>query len=129
MKKIHIVIIILAVLALLLVAATDWPARLVVRNQTDGDVIISLDYPYSWLVVASGTESEFHIEKDVYNAIVTACGETSSGVMNLEGNLKLNFTRCELWHDTDSKKYLGAPTLEKPNWNKSPGTAEWRFQY
>ena len=66
MKKIYIVLIVLAALALLLVAANEWPARLVVRNQTDADVILSLDYPYSWLVVAPGTTTEFHIEKGVY---------------------------------------------------------------
>ncbi|MCK4976886.1 MAG: hypothetical protein KAS36_08140 [Anaerolineales bacterium] len=129
MKKIYIVLIVLAALALLLVAANEWPARLVVRNQTDADVILSLDYPYSWLVVAPGTTTEFHIEKGVYNALVTACGETASGVMDLEHNLKLNFTACDLWANDDTPKYLGEPTMEKPNWFKSPGTAEWRFQY
>jgi len=129
MKKIFIILLVMAAVVLLLVAANEWPARLTVRNQTDADVIVSLDYPYGWLVTAPGTTNEFHIERGVYNALVTACGETASGVMDLEHNLKLNFTPCAAWPNEDSPKYLGEPTMEKPNWFKSPGTAEWRFQY
>ena len=129
MKKIYIILIVLAAVALLVVAANDWPARLTVRNQTDEAVIISMEYPYSWLYVPAGTKSVFHIEKDDYTALVTACGETVSGTINLKHNLKLNFTPCYYWSDSDSPKYLGEPGLEKPNWNRPPKANYWRFQY
>ena len=129
MKKIQIVIVILAVLALFLIAANEWPARLNVKNQTEANVIISLEYPYTWLVVPAGENREFHIEKGVYDAQVTACGETVTGTMNLKHNLKLNFTPCSGWANTSADKFPGEPALEKPNWNRPPKANYWRFQY
>ncbi len=129
MKKATIIIVALAILALGVIAGNQWPSRLRVINNTDGWVIISMEYPYSWLAVPAGGDSEFHIEKGVYDALVTACGKTVSGKMNLESNLKLNFTQCQAMADKDSAKYLGEPSQEKPNWNRSPNNAEFRFQY
>ena len=125
---------VLAILALLLVvgiimAANPFPATLTVKNQTDGNVIISMEYPYSYLVVKPGTTGKFTIARDDYTGVVTACGKTTSGTMNLNHNLKLNFTPCASWGNTSAPKYPGEPTMEKPNWNRPPGAADWRFDY
>jgi hypothetical protein len=129
MKKILLAILALLLVAGIIMAANPFPATLTVKNQTDGNVIISMEYPYSFLVVKPGTTSKFTIERGVYSGVVTACGKTTSGTMNLEHNLKLNFTPCAAWGNTSAPKYPGEPTLEKPNWNRRPGVADWRFDY
>ena len=129
MKKAILVIAVLVLFAVALSAANPWPAKFTVINKSDQWVIISMDYPYSWLTVPAGTTSEFHIERGDYKAIVTACGETVNGTMNLKHNLKLTFTRCEFWSDPDSAKYPGEPSQEKPNWNNPPKMSYYRFQY
>jgi hypothetical protein len=129
MKKTVLVIALLALVAVTLVAAHEFPSTLTVINKTEGNVIISLEYPYSFLVVRPDSTKKFTIERDTYDAIVTACGETTNGTMNLEHNLKLNFTPCPGWDQTSAPKYLGEPTMEKPNWNREPGVADWRFLY
>jgi len=128
MKKTVLVIALLALVAVTLVAAHEFPSTLTVINKTEGNVIISLEYPYSFLVVRQIPTKKFTIERDTYDAIVTACGETTNGTMNLEHNLKLNFTPCPAGPNQRSK-YLGEPTMEKPNWNREPGVADWRFLY
>ena len=129
MKKAILVIAVLVLFAVALSAANPWPAKFTVINKSDQWVIISMDYPYSWLTVPAGTTSEFHIERGEYDALVTACGETVSGTMNLKHNLKLTFTRCEFWSDPDSAKFPGEPSQEKPNWNNPPKMPYYRFQY
>ena len=129
MKKMAIGLLALLVLVVILMAANPFPATLTVINKTDQNVIISMEFPYSFLVAAPGTTSKFTIERDVYDGLVTACGKTKSGTMNLNHNLKLNFTPCADWGNTSAPKYPGEPTMEKPNWNRSTGVADWRFEY
>jgi len=129
MNKIALVIAAVILLAVILVAANSFPATLTVVNQTDGNVIISLEYPYSFLVVKPDSTHQFTIARDTYVSIVTACGETTTGTINLNHNLKLNFTPCAAWGNTSAPKYLGEPTMEKPNWNRKPGVDDWRFEY
>jgi hypothetical protein len=129
MKKAVFLVIALVVVIAILAAANPFPSTLKVINQTDGNVIISMAYPYSFLVVKPGTTKSFTIERDKYDALVTACGKTKSGTMDLNHNLKLNFTPCAAWGNKSTPKYLGEPTMEKPNWNRSPGVADFRFQY
>ena len=129
MKKTVLVIALLAMVVVTLVAANNFPATLTVINKTEGNVIISMKFPYSFLVVPSGSTRKFTVERDVYDAIVTACGDTTNGTMNLEHNLKLNFTACAGWGQTSAPKFPGEPTQEKPNWNREPNNADWRFRY
>lgn len=129
MKKAAIVLISLVLLIAVLAAANPFPATLTVINKTDGNVIISMAYPYSFLVVKPGSTAKFTIERGKYDALVTACGKTRPGSMDMRHNLKLNFTPCASWGNTSAPKYLGEPTQEKPNWNRSPGVADFRFQY
>lgn len=129
MKKAILVIAALVIFAVALSAANPWPSKFTVINKTDDWVIVSMEYPYSWLAVPAGTTSEFHVERGEYDALVTACGETVSGTINLNHNLKLNFTPCAFWDDTDSPKYPGEPSQEKPNWNNPPVMKYYRFQY
>ena len=129
MKKAALVLLSLVVLIAILAAAKQFPATLKVINQTDGNVIISMKYPYSYLVVVPGSTKKFTIERDTYDALVTACDKTKSGTMDLNHNLKLNFTPCAAWGATTTKKYLGEATMEKPNWNRRPADPGFRFQY
>jgi hypothetical protein len=129
MNKLALVITAVILLAVILVAANTFPATLTVINQTDGNVIISLEYPYSFLVVKPASTHKFTIARDTYASIVTACGDTATGTMNLNHNLKLNFTPCAAWGNTSAPKYLGEPTMEKPNWNRKPNVDDWRFDY
>lgn len=126
----------LSLIVLLLAAANPWPARLTVINQTGDDIYISLDYPYPWLVVKAGDSllaeekptTIFTIERGVYNAQVTACGMTALGKIDLNRNLLLNFTACDQWFQDSAPKYLGEPSQEKPNWFRTPGTADWQLR-
>lgn len=129
MKKAIVVLTGLLVLAVFIVAANPFPATLTVNNKSDGNVIISMEYPYSFLVVGPNTTKKFTIERAVYNGQVTACGKTKSGTMDMEHNLKLTFTPCAAWGNKNAPKFLGEPTMEKPNWNRSPSSTDWRFQY
>jgi hypothetical protein len=129
MNKIALVIAAVILLAVILVAANSFPATLTVINKTDGNVIISLEYPYSFLVVKPATTHQFTIARAKYVSVVTACGATTTGTMNLNHNLKLNFTPCAAWGNKNTPKYLGEPTMEKPNWNRHPGVDDWRFDY
>jgi hypothetical protein len=129
--------VVLSLVVLILAAANPWLARLTVINQTGEDIYISMDYPYTWLTVKADDDlgddekpkTIFTIERDVYNARVFACGMTATGKINMDRNLRLNFTPCELWPQTDTPKYLGEPSQEKPNWFRTPGMAEWQFYY
>ena len=129
MKKAVFVVIALVMVIAVLAAANPFPSTLKVINKTEGNVIISMEYPYSFLVVKPGTTGVFTIERGKYDALVTACGKTKSGTMNLNHNLKLNFTPCASWGNTSAPKYLGEATQEKPNWNRSPSDPGFRFQY
>ena len=129
MKKTILAILVLLLAVGFILAANKFPATLTVKNQTDGNIIISMEYPYSFLVVEPGTTGKFTIARDDYSGVVTACGKTKSVKMDMNHNLKLNFTPCAAWTDTGAKKYLGEPTQEKPNWNRSPNSSGWRFEY
>lgn len=131
------IVIVMSLIVLLLVAANPWPARLTVINQTGEDIYISMDYPYTWLVVKAGDDlldeekptTIFTIERDVYDARVIACGMTAVGKIDMSRNLRLNFTACDQWYQDTTPKYLGEPSQEKPNWFRTPGTADWQFYY
>ena len=137
MYKAVVIVVVLSLAALLLVAANPWPARLTVINQTGEEITISMDYPYTWLVVKSEVDPDeedspttiFTIERDIYEAQVTACGMTAVGRIDMNRNLRLNFTPCELWFQEGAPKFLGEPSQEKPNWFRTPGMADWQFDY
>jgi hypothetical protein len=129
MKKTVLALLVLLTVVGIIIAANPFPATLTVKNQTDANVIISMEYPYSYLVVKPGTTGKFTIARDDYSGVVTACGKTTSVAMDMNHNLKLNFTPCASWGDKNAPKYPGEPTQEKPNWNRPAGAADWRFDY
>lgn len=137
MHKPVLTIAVMSLVVLLLVAANPWPARLTVINQTGEDIYISMEYPYTWLVAKADEDPAddekpttlFTIERDVYDVRVTACGMTAVGRIDMNRNLRLNFTACDQWFQDSAPKYLGEPSQEKPNWFRTPGTADWQFIY
>jgi len=128
MKKTAIALVVLLILVVILVAANPFPATLTVKNKSDQNVIISMEYPYSFLVVGPGSTSKFTIERDVYSGVVTACGKTQSITMDMNHNLKLTFTPCAAWGNKNAPRFPGEPTMEKPNWNRKP-SEDYRLQY
>jgi hypothetical protein len=71
----------------------------------------------------------FTIERKVYTTQIRACGVMVEGTMDLTTNLQLNLTPCLQMVHFENKQFLGEPTFEKPNWFRTPGTANWRFRY
>lgn len=137
------VLVLALVLFVFLTAASPFPARFTVINQTEGDIFIVLsdeksgnpDYPLL-KVTQEGTVEDaerpttvFTIERKVYDAQVYACGVTAMGKIDLTRNLQLNFVQCDQWGQTDHPRFLGEPSQEKPNWFISPGMADWRFVF
>ena len=43
--------------------------------------------------------------------------------------IMLTFPPCEEMFRTDKPKYLGEPSMEKPNWFRAPGMADWQFKF
>lgn len=71
----------------------------------------------------------FTIEREIYYARIVACGVVMDGTIDLTRNLKLNITPCWSMFRYEDPRYLGEPSMEKPNWFRAPGMALWRFQY
>ncbi len=129
MKKGLLVLVVLLIMVVILVAANPFPATLTVKNKSDQNVIISMEFPYSFLVVGPNSTAKFTIEREVYNAQVTACGKTKSGTVDMNHNLKLTFTPCAAWGNKSAPRFPGEPSMEKPNWNRDPGVTKFRFAY
>ena len=138
MKKYLIITFVLIMLATLLTAANPWKARLVIINQTKEDIYIRMEYPYTWLTVpyiepeykTDKPKTTFTIERAIYKDVeVYACDVIATGNIDLTHNLKLNFTPCEEMFRSDKPRYLGEPSMEKPNWFRAPGMANWQFKY
>jgi len=129
MKKLILLTIASVLLAAGLISASPFLARFEVLNQTDEAIYISMDYPYSWLAVPAGESVQFTVERDVYDAKVYACGLEVDGTIDLNRNLRLNFTPCYSMMQTDLPKYIGEPSMEKVNFFRAPGTADWQFKF
>ena len=138
----------------MIAAANPWKAQFKVRNQTPEDIYLILYpaleeegiiYPQLRVDAFDLEESEktlydrdelvelqstrFTIVRDVYKAEVQACGMRAVGTIDLTRNLKLNFTPCEDMASYWKPKYLGEPSMEKPNWFRAPGMSDWRFVF
>jgi hypothetical protein len=131
------------VLFVLLTAASSYPSRFTVINQTGNDIYVILsdiksgnpDYPLL-TITNKGTVKDaikpttvLTIERKVYDAQVFACGKVAMGKIDLTRNLLLNFVSCDQWPQTSHPRFLGEPSMEKPNWFTQPGMADWRFVY
>lgn len=158
MKRKHntgtLIVMILMILSTTLVAVSPWPSRLTMINQTGDNIYIWLFEDdektlLNYYFVVEGeplprpipvnfnfaqfrkdhTET-FHIERKFYTAWILACGVMMEGKMDVEkGNLQLNITPCSDMIQFDKPRYLGEPTLEKPNWFFQPNMDKWRFKY
>jgi len=129
MKKLILLTIVSVLLAAGLISASPFLARFTVLNQTEEPIYISMDYPYTWLTVPAGEKVQFTIERDEYDAKVYACGLEVEGTIDLTRNLRLNFTPCYSMLQTDLPKYIGEPSMEKVNFYRAPGTADWQFKF
>lgn len=152
--KIILIVMGLMLLVPSLLAVNPWKARFNVINQTGKDIYFIM-YPqddegeaYPQLIAKSvpidpedeeaqmeiddykeAVTSKFTITRGIYDVEVHACGFIAEGQIDLTRNLRLNFTRCELMPNYDTKKYHGEPSMEKPNWFDAPGLTLFRFKY
>ena len=135
------------IVPVLLTAANPWPARFEIVNQTENDMYLVLYgddgliaynlpvdgepplLPFDREEFIKDNTSIFTIERDVYKAELTACGVVLEGRLDLTTNLKLNLTPCEEMIRFNQPRYLGEPTLEKPNFFRPPEVGGWRFKF
>jgi hypothetical protein len=129
-KRRYSLFLLVAVLLLTMftIAADAWPATLTVINNSDKDVYIRLEYPYTFLRAPAEKTTRFAIERDLYPAVVTYCDLTNDGMMDLNTNLRLVFTECTGLFSPNLPKFLGERGMEKVNWNRTP-PMDFQFQY
>jgi hypothetical protein len=136
MKKIIVLTILLA--ALVLSAINPWPSQLRVWNWTGDNVYFRLSYRGEQKYFLTATHqgntdtykySLFEVARKKYTAEVTACTVTATGTMDLNTNLKLTFTDCDMMRQFYGGLHMGAtgfhfyrpgafwgePGMEKPN--------------
>jgi len=129
MKKPVILILVLLValfvsIAPALAAEPDL-VRLVVNNETDGEVQISLSGEGGtyFLAVADGTTRTFTVERAMYDMRSSVCGKQVEGTLDLNTQVHLRYLPC--W---GSLSNYGEPTQEVVNL-LSPPPQLWRFQF
>lgn len=121
-------VVLVLLLALSAIAASEWKATLTVINNSEEDVYIRLEYPYTFLRAPAEETTTFAIERAEYPAIVTYCEITNDGTMDLNTNLRLVFTECTGLNAPHLPKYMGEPSMEKVNWYRTPPMS-FQFQY
>ena len=132
MKKLTIIILAIMLFSMFAGIAASWPAKLTVRNYTGSKVYIKLSNKY-YLPARTGV-SVWDIKRGVYNSTVTACGESTAGIMDMSHNLKLTFVECPRManpYKADGKvrdQFLGEPSMEKVSPELTPGV-KWRYLY
>jgi hypothetical protein len=78
---------------------------------------------FFYLVVDPLTERTFTLPPQVFSHTTWACGRSTSGNLNMNGNVRLVFTRCG-----DFARSKGEPTQEKIHIYDSPGeTIHWKY--
>ena len=115
--------------ALLLSAASPWPAILTVYNFTGDNIYFTLKYrgeqKYFLTATPQGNSdtyyvSRFDIVRRVYSAQVTACQTTTKwGRLRMASNVRLVFIDCTAMKQW-TRKFWGEPTMEKVNFFVGP---------
>ena len=130
MKKPMILILVLLVTLFVVVApalAQNEPdlVRLVVANETDGEIWISLagEGTTHYLAIADGTTRSFTVDRGMYDMQSSVCGMQVKGTIDLSTQVRLRFLPC--W---GSLSNFGEPTREVVNL-LSPPPQLWRFQF
>jgi hypothetical protein len=144
---------VIMILSTILIAANPWPARLTIINQTGDNLYIwmfedpekemlkyymgiegtTLPRPipdhFNFSAFRKENTTVFTVDRQVYTVWLMGCGVMMEGKLDMSSNVQLNITPCEDMVRYENPRYLGEPTLEKPNWFRSPGAANWRFKY
>lgn len=148
-----VVLALIMVLSTVLIAANPWPSRLTIINQTSDNLYIwmfedsekemlkyymdmqgttlprPIPFGFNFGQFRKDNTSVFTVDRQVYTVWLMGCGVMMEGQLDMSTNVQLNVTPCEDMVRYDNPRYLGEPTLEKPNWFRSPGAANWRFKY
>jgi hypothetical protein len=128
MKKIYVLIVVLAIAVTLLIAtvvsAKTQLTRLEIINRTDQNVAISVigESGAFYLPVAPGTTRVFTLEREVYQHTTFACGTSQTGSVDLATQLRLVFPTCY------GERNQGAPTLEKVQLDSESRADVYRYQ-
>ena len=121
--------------ALLLSAASPFPAVLEIWNYTGDNIYITLRYRgeqkyFLTATVQGNTDdyniSRFDIVRRTYSARITACDTTtSSGRLRMASNVRLVFPDCTAQKQVFSPKFWGEPTQEKVTFFVDPAGREY----
>jgi hypothetical protein len=129
MKKPMILILVLLVVLFVTVApalaAEPDLVRLVVKNDTDSPLWISLSGTGGtyYLPVADGTTRTFTVERGMYDMRSSVCGKQVEGTFDLNTQVHVRYLPC--W---GSLTNFGEPTQEVVNL-LAPPPQLWRFQF
>jgi len=107
-------------------AEEDGPdlVRLTMINGTDGTVTLSLMNGFVYYLAApAGGTVVYTVERGVYDRMTMACGITSTGELDLSGQVRLKFTSC--YREAPN---AGEPGQEKVSLYDSPTGIMWRYQ-
>ncbi|HSO26851.1 MAG TPA: hypothetical protein VLS48_02190 [Anaerolineales bacterium] len=97
MKKLYILLVLVATLALMAAAPlAERLTRFEVINKTSEDVIIKLESSdfYYYLTIGADDDATFTVERDVYDATVWSCGNRETAEIDLLTQLRLVFPDC-----------------------------------
>ena len=128
MRKILLVTLLVMLLATVLtagVSAKSDLARLEIINKTDEKVMLSLSGEgyFFFLTVDPETTRTFTLPRVSFAQKTWACGNSVSGYLDMDTNVRLVFTNCLA--DAPNK---GEPTMEKVSLDTAPGeTINWRY--
>ncbi len=133
MKKKFILILALVLLAALAISVISASAAsdlvgLTIKNKTDGVVWVSLlssdnVYVY-WLEVPAGETRSYTVPRDIYSHTTVACGDTTTGTVDIRKITTLVFTHCE-----GKPPNAGERSIEKIHLYDSPDRGDFNYQF
>ena len=139
MKKVTILLVLVAMLAAAFTTGTTKLVRLTIFNDTGDTVYMKLEGTegdaYYYLTVADGDETTFTVETDLYKRTTWACGYKTTGKLTATSNVFLKFVECDrmptrtVWLDLNldgvvddgelfKANNYGEPTMEKVQYFK-----------
>jgi hypothetical protein len=123
--SIIILLITLSIATVIALAKTDL-VRFEMKNRTDQPVSMSLlsGDTFYYLTVAPDSTKVFTVERLVYDQTTWACGNSSSGKVDIQTFLHLTFTKCE-----GKAPNKGERGLEKVHLDDAPYGVVNRFTY
>lgn len=129
LSRILVLVFILSLVLVSIALAQDEKLfRVDIRNKTDQMATLMLvgdtGLPTYVLNVPAGSERLFTIQPGVYAHTTFACGDSATGTLVVDKQLRFTFTSCY-----SEAPNAGEPSMEKINIPKTPDGIMWLFQY